>query len=197
MRDNVFKFTLTPQNQIMQIRKLDPNELPNPSRDFQIHFDSYLDLCKFTNEEKLGILFFMGATLPGKLNDVSAENVDFSKYLQVLSLYSKSTGDFSDYGDLNDAFFSSWIFNANLAISKICADETPVDINLRSLPFGNITVGKADPNIQFLENHKFDSFNLNAIQNLNDEVFSETGYPPEQLHVFIYRSSLAAIDLAA
>ena len=159
----------------MQIRKLDPNELPESSSDFRIHFDSYLELCKFTNEEKLGILFFMGATLPGELDDVSAENLDFNKYLHVFSLYSKSTGDFSDYGDLDDAFFSSWIYNTNLAISKICAEETPIDINLRSLPFGNITIGKSDPNTQFLNNHKFDSFNLNAIQNLNDEVFSDTG----------------------
>ena len=159
----------------MQIRNLDPNHLMEPSRDFQVHFDAILDQCKFKTEERLGILFFLGATLPGKLNDVSPQEVDFNKYLQVLSLYSKSTGDFSDYGDLNDAFFSSWIYNTNLAISKICADESQIDDNLRTLPYGNIIVGKSDPNIKFLENHKYDTFNLNAVQNLNDEVFYETG----------------------
>jgi len=159
----------------MQIKNLDPKELMEPSQDFQIHFDAILELCKFKVEEKLGVLFYLGATLPGKLNGVSPQSADFNKYLQVLSLYSKSTGDFSDYGDLNDAFFSSWIYNTNLAISKICADESSIDENLRTLPFGNIIVGKSDPKDQFLGNHKYDSFNLNAVQNLNDEVFYETG----------------------
>lgn len=159
----------------MKSRKFVFNDLPEPSKEFQTYFDSYLELCKFTREERLGILFYLGATLPGKLNDVSAENEDFNKYLQVLSLYSKSTGDFSDYGDLNDAFFSSWVYNANLAISKIRADESALDDKLRTLPFGNIVVGKEDPNFQFLENYEYDSFNLNSVQNLNDEVFSQTG----------------------
>ena len=159
----------------MQIKKIDPDDLPNPSKDFQIHFNSYLELCKFTKEEQLGILFYLGATLPGKLNDISSDDTDFSKYLQVLSLYSKSTGDFSDYGDLNDAIFSSWIYNTNLAISKICADETSLDENLRKLPFGNVIAGKAEPKNHFLEKYNTDSFSLNVIQNLNDEIFSETG----------------------
>jgi hypothetical protein len=159
----------------MQIIKIDPDDLPNPSKDFQIHFNSYLELCKFTKEEQLGILFYLGAILPGKLNDISSDDTEFSKYLQVLSLYSKSTGDFSDYGDLNDAIFSSWIYNTNLAISKICADETSLDENLRILPFGNVIVGKAEPKNHFLEKYNTDSFSLNVIQNLNDDIFSETG----------------------
>ncbi len=159
----------------MEIKKIDLHQLPTPSLEFKIYLDSYLDLCKFNEEEKLGILFYMGATLPGRLNDVTDENDAFDKYLKVLSLYSKSTGDFSDYGDLNDTFFSSWIYNANLAISKICADESSIDDNLRILPVGNIIVGKEDPNIDFLANYEFDSFNLNTVQNFNDQVFCETG----------------------
>lgn len=159
----------------MRIRQLELHKLPSPSVEFKIYFDSYLELCKFKDEEKLGILFYLGAILPGKLNDVTDENEKFGKYLKVLSLYSKSTGDFSDYGDLNDGVFSSWIYNANLAISKICADESSIDDNLRTLPFSNVIVGKEDPKIDFLENYQFDSFNLNTVQNLNDQVFYETG----------------------
>jgi len=159
----------------MQIRKLELDQLPTPSKEFKSYFDAYLELCKFKDEEKLGILFFLGATLPGKINDWSAENENFSKNLQVLSLYSKSTGDFSDYGDLDDTFFSSWIYNANLAISKISAEESQLDDNLRTLPFKNIIVGKTDPDKKFLERYKYDSFSLNTVQNLNDELFYETG----------------------
>jgi len=50
----------------MKSRKFVFNDLPEPSKEFQTYLDSYLELCKFTREEKLGILFYLGATLPGK-----------------------------------------------------------------------------------------------------------------------------------
>jgi hypothetical protein len=159
----------------MQLKILNPTDFPDPSEEFQSYFDSYLELCEFSIEEKLGILFYLGATLPGKLRDINPESSEFTEYMRVLSLYSKSTGDFSDYGDLNDAIFSAWIYNANLAISKISADDTSIDENLRSLPFGNIIVGKSDPKNDFLEMFKYDSFSLNVVQNLNDTLFIQTG----------------------
>ena len=159
----------------MQLKRLNPTDFPDSSKEFQSYFDSFLDLCQFSIEEKLGILFYLGATLPGKLRDINPESSEFTEYLRVLSLYSKSTGDFSDYGDLNDAIFSAWIYNANLAISKISADDTSIDENLRSLPFGNIIIGKSDPKDDFLEMFKYDSFSLNVVQNLNDTLFIQTG----------------------
>jgi hypothetical protein len=159
----------------MKFIQIEPNELPDPSHDFQKQFDAYLELCKFTNEERLGIAFFLGATLPGIVSEIASESEDLFNSLKILSLYSKSTGDFSDYGDLNDAHFNSWIYNANLAISKICGDESSIDDNLRTIEKWNVVIGKAEPNIEFLENYDFDTFNLNSIQNLNDELFRETG----------------------
>jgi len=159
----------------MQLKILNPTDFPDPSEEFQSYFDSYLELCEFSIEEKLGVLFYLGATLPGKLRDINPESSEFTEYMRVLSLYSKSTGDFSDYGDLNDAIFSAWIYNANLAISKISADDTSIDENLRSLPFGNIIVGKSYPKNDFLEMFKYDSFSLNVVQNLNDTLFIQTG----------------------
>jgi hypothetical protein len=159
----------------MQLKFLNPADFPNPSKEFQSYFNSYLELCKFSIEERLGILFYLGATLPGKLRDINPESSEFSEYIKVLSLYSKSTGDFSDYGDLNDAIFNAWIYNANLAISKISADDAIIDENLRTLPFGNINVGKSDPKNDFLDMFNYDSFSLNVVQNLNDELFIQTG----------------------
>ena len=64
--------------------------------------------------------------MSGKMENVESDSAEFQNYLQVLSLYSKSTGDFSDYGDLSDEVFNSWIYNANLAISKITNDDAVV-----------------------------------------------------------------------
>ena len=188
----------------MKVHILNISDLPESSEEFRNYFDSYLELCEFKREEKLGILFYLGATLQGKLSNVDPESPEFNNYLQVFSLYSKSTGEFSDYGDLNDAVFNSWIYNANLAISKISADDTPIDENLRALPFGNIIVGKSEPKTEFLEKFKYDSFSLKAIQNLNDEVFIQTGshlkdrdYSCTQAYEagFAYRMMMLNMDL--
>lgn len=159
----------------MKAHILKPSDLPESSEEFRNYFDSYLELCEFKIEEKLGILFYLGATLPGELGNVEPGSSEFQKHLQVFSLYSKSTGDFSDYGDLNDAVFNAWIYNTNLAISRITGDDTPIDDNLRTLTFGAVIIGKSDPKPEFLEMFKPDSFSLNTVQNLNDEVFLQTG----------------------
>lgn len=155
----------------MKVKYIEPNNLPKPSIEFRNYFDSFLKLCEFKEEEKLGILFYLGAFLPVKLSNIDPD----CSQLQVLSLYSKSTGDFSDYGDLNDGVFSDWIYNANLAISKIINDESAIDENLRTLPISNLIVGKSNPKNEFLDLFKKDSYSLNAIQNLNDELFTKTG----------------------
>lgn len=159
----------------MKIQFIEPNDLPESSGEFRKYFDSWLDLCEFKVEEKLGVLFYLGATLPGKLSHVVPDSVKFQQYLQVFSLYSKSTGDFSDYNDLNDAVLNAWIYNANLAISKITSDEGPIGENLRSFPVGDVIVGKEDPIPEFLDLFTADAFSLQAIQNLNDQVFMQTG----------------------
>lgn len=159
----------------MRVQYFDPKQLPKPSKEFKNSFDAYLNLCEFKEEEKLGILFFLGATIPERINSADALDDEYKLHLQVLSLYSKSTGDFSDYGDLNDGYFSEWIYNANLAISKITGDESPIDENLRTLPNSTVIVGKANPIKDFLDIFEEGALNLNTIQNLNDVLFSKTG----------------------
>ncbi len=159
----------------MKVNMLNPSELPEPSIEFRNIFDSYLDLCEFNDEQRFGLLFFLGATLPGKLGSAQPNTDEFRSILHSMSLYSKSSGDFSDYGDLNDAIFSSWIYNANLAISKITSDDSSIDENLRTIPNSSIIIGKADPRVDFLNRFKEDSFCLNVVQNLNDEIFSKVG----------------------
>jgi hypothetical protein len=159
----------------MRVQYFEPNQLPKPSVEFRNSFDAYLNLCEFKEEEKLGILFYLGAIVPGRINSVDALSEEYSQHLQVLTLYSKSTGDFSDYGDLNDGYFSEWIYNANLAISKIMGDKNPIDENLRTLPNSTVIVGKANPINDFLDIFEEKGYNLNAVQNLNDVLFSKTG----------------------
>ncbi len=159
----------------MRVQYFEPQQLPKPSKEFKNSFDAYLNLCEFKEEEKLGILFFLGATIPERINSADALDDEYKLHLQVLSLYSKSTGDFSDYGDLNDGYFSEWIYNANLAISKIMGDESPIDENLRTLPNSTVIVGKANPIKDFLDIFEEKAYNLNAIQNLNDVLFSKAG----------------------
>ena len=159
----------------MAIYSTNPDEFPEPSIEFRTQLDACLELCEFSREEKLGILFYLGATLPEILNEIDPNSSNFNEYLKVISLYSKSSGNFSDYDDLNDNVLISWTYNANLAISKITADDNDIDENLRKMDQGNITVGKSEPMSEFLENFEYDSFSLNAIQNLNDDIFSLTG----------------------
>jgi hypothetical protein len=159
----------------MRVQYFEPGNLPKPSAEFKNSFDAYLDLCEFKEEEKLGLLFYLGAITPGKINTIDALSDEYNQHLQVLTLYSKSTGDFADYGDLNDSFFTKWIYNANLAISKITDDESSIDENLRTIPLGNIIAGKANPIDDFLDIFEKGVYNLNAIQNLNDVLFSKTG----------------------
>lgn len=155
--------------------ELIPSELSEPDIEFRNKFDSFLDLCEFKIEEKLGILFILGATIPSKLETVAPNSSDFQSILKALSLYSKSTGDFGDYGDLDDGIFSYWIYNVNLAISKILNDDTPIDENLRTIPNSTVIIGKSEVNFSFLEKHEDGVFNLNVVQNLNDEFFTQIG----------------------
>ncbi len=154
----------------MRVQYFEPSDLPNPSTEFRNYFDSYLKLCEFKEEEKLGILFYLGAMLPSQLSNIDPDSSEYNQYLQALSLYSKSSGDFSDYGDLNDGVFSDWIYNTNLAISKIIGDDSSIDENLRNIPNTNVIVGKSNPKSEFLDLYNLDSFNLNSIQNLNDNI---------------------------
>jgi hypothetical protein len=188
----------------MRVQYFEPKKLPKPSIEFRNSFDSYLKLCGFSEEEKLGLLFYLGATLPGKLNNIDPDSSEYEQYLKVLSLYSKSTGDFSDYGDLNDIHFSKWIYNANLAISKIIGDDSNIDENLRMLPSGNIIIGKANPIDEFLDLFESNSYSLNSIQNLNDVLFAKTGLHLKELNYsntrayeagFAYRMMMVYMDI--
>lgn len=149
-------------------------------------------------------MFYLGVFQPEKLTNINPHSSNYNKYLQVLSLYSKSTGQFSDYSDLNDIILSRWLYNANLAISKITGDEIDIDSHLRKLPFTNIIVGKMEPLGEFLALFEENSFSLNAIQNFNDAIFSQTGqYLKENNYTntrayeagFAFRMMLLEMDL--
>jgi len=185
----------------MQVINIKSNDLSKPSLEFKNYFDSFLNLCEFKEEEKLGILFYIGATLPGHLKSFGPESSKFKQYLKALSLYSKSSGNFEDYGDLDQNLLIDFIYNINIAISKIRKNDTPIDSNLRK--FKGRFFWKSGKKIDFVSSYKHDSFNLNTVQNLNDELFISTGihlkkkgYELERAHEagFAFRMMMNILD---
>jgi hypothetical protein len=153
-------------------------DLPEPSADFRNSFDAYLELCGFKLEEKLGILFYLGAILPGRLVTDTTADPELRDALRILSLYSRSTCDFRDYEDLDQGYFGTWIYNANLVITKMTKDRTDIDAYLRkgTQPSGTATIiGKFPPMVDLLDRANHGSFSLKAIHDLLDEVFLRTG----------------------
>jgi len=138
-----------------------------------------LELCEFSNETKLGLLFFMGASLPGKLTDVfKGDSTDMGDKLNILSLYARSTGDFSDYGELNDYVFLHWIYNANLAIHGALKEAGNIDDNLGKLELGGKILSvfnKSEPEKDFLNEYAKLGFCMNWSQNVLDRLFLEFG----------------------
>ena len=148
----------------------------------RIHED--FELCGFSEEIQRGFLFFMGAALNFKFNDnIVAKNLqkenNYDNILKCLNLYSTSTGDFNHYGDLNDAVFSKWIYNANyILINYLSKSNINLDDQLKKviLPTGKeMVIGKTELDVDFLSLYKDKGFNLNNVHNLLDDFFTKIG----------------------
>lgn len=160
----------------MNIYELNVTEFAEPNLEFQNKFNEFLDLCEFSMETKLGLLFFLGVSLPGSIaSGLKLDDPDFKEKLNILSAYSKSSGEFKDYGDLDDSVFSKWIYNANLAIIKMRGNDEDLDSNLRIIPKINFVIGKSDIDENYLKEFKKAEYNLNLVQNFNDHLFIEFG----------------------
>ncbi len=160
----------------MNLYELNFTELSEPNLEFQTKFNEFIDLCEFSLETKLGLLFFLGMSLPGSIESrLKLDDPDFKDELNILTAYSKSSGQFYDYGDLNDYIFYKWIYNANLAIIKMSGEETDIDKYLRKIAGSKIIIGKTDVDEEFLNEIEKGVYNLNLVQNFNDRFFTELG----------------------
>ena len=86
------------------------------STTLRVRLDADMDYIGLDKDIQKGFLFFLGASMNIGFKrtglNLSEFNTNESEYLKnlekIIDAYSKSTGDFSDYGQLNDGVFRLW-----------------------------------------------------------------------------------------
>ena len=102
------------------------------------------------NDIQKGFLFFLGASINVgfkktglNLTKFNTNETEYLKNLEkTIDAYSKSTGDFSDYGQLNDNIFTSYIYSINFIFHNILAASN-IDDQLKKVN----TSEEAEPTI--------------------------------------------------
>jgi len=146
-----------------------------------------MEYCGLSEEIQKGFLFFLGASLNIGLNKNA---VDISHYLKneqsqqdtlfkIIHMYSESTGDFSDYGELNDGIFSGHIYSMNYIIHNIISEEDiNIDDHLRKIVIEGIDpiiAGKSSLIKDFVDSYEGYGFSLNICHNLLEDFFNRIG----------------------
>jgi len=172
-------------------QEIKPGDFPEHNEEFRHYFDGYLDLCEFTESVKLGLTFILGAITPKVLN--TADPDEIQNGLKTITLYSKSTFDFSAYGDLNDYVFSKWIYNYNVVLFDLLEVAEPLDNYLRKVPGMDLIIGKADIDEDFRALYRSQTYTLNTVQNLNDDLFDKVGTHLAQKGYSTYKAYEAGV----
>lgn len=95
--------------------------------EFRQRMNADLDYCGLDNDIQKGFLFFMGAAMNSVVNDTPIDVSDFlvdeeeiqDSMLRILNQYSLSTGDFIDYGQLNDYVLYKHIYMYHHILYKL------------------------------------------------------------------------------
>ena len=99
-----------------------------------------MNYCGLSPEIQRGFLFFLGASINVAINESPVEldeyftnpEMERDTFIRISTSYSESTGNFQDYGDLNDGIFSETIYTACHIIFKLTGlDVTDIDNELR------------------------------------------------------------------
>ena len=160
----------------MKTIEINPSQFGQPNQEFKDRFNKDIDICELSDEVKRGVLFFMGAYLPGILTKGFGNNEKvFYEHLPILGLYSSSTCNFSDYGELNDHPFSYWIYNTCTLLASFDDPNISIDGYLRKIDGKEIIIGKRALNQEFLNKYKGQEFKLNLIQKINNDFFQGIG----------------------
>lgn len=160
----------------MNIIEINPALFGSPNQEFKKRLDKDLDICEFSEECKRGFLFFLGAYLPGMLTEsFGKDEKKLEANIPILGLYSTSTGQFSDYGELNDYTFSYWIYNTCTLFAKMAEPDASIDSYLRTIDKTGTIIGKTKINEDFISKYVGREFDMNLIQNINDEFFTGLG----------------------
>jgi hypothetical protein len=146
-----------------------------------------MNYCGLSPEIQKGFLFYLGASINIGINE---SPVDLSQYLstpvlqeetflKIINAYSQSTGNFSDYGDLNDGVFSDMIYTANSIIFQLSGiDHNEIDKQLRTVEISKShlsTLLKADVDKDLMDKYSNHSYNLNICHNLLEDIFFVMG----------------------
>lgn len=151
-----------------------PADFPDASPVFKAKFDSFLNLCEFSEEIRLGMLFFMGAITPSIAMHKSSGNIT-PILLSFFSIYSKGKGKIEEFKSLNVSIFSSLIYNANQTISILTKENPGLDQQLDNIAVAHPSVWKMKSDSTFLSSFKSEPFNLKTRTNLFDQLFTATG----------------------
>ena len=151
--------------------------------------DADMEYIGLDNDIQKGFLFFLGASINVgfkktglNLTKFNTNETEYLKNLEkTIDAYSKSTGDFSDYGQLNDNIFTSYIYSINFIFHNILAASN-IDDQLKKVNTSEeaepTIIGKRELIKEFVDPYRnsIDSnFKLNDYHNLVELFFKEIG----------------------
>lgn len=154
-----------------------------------------MNYCGLSPEIQKGFLFYLGASINIGINEspidlsqyMSTTDLQKESFLKIINAYSQSTGNFSDYGDLNDGVFSTMIYTCNVILFQLLdLEPSEIDNELRSITLGNSQLSpflKTAVDEDLLNKYLKQTYNLNVCHNLMEDFFcimgdhlNKTGY---------------------
>ncbi|EAZ94373.1 hypothetical protein FBBAL38_00015 [Flavobacteria bacterium BAL38] len=146
-----------------------------------------LNYCGLSPEIQKGFLFYLGASINIGINEspvdlskyMSTPELQKESYLKIINAYSQSTGNFSDFGELNDSVFSEMIYTCNSILFQISGvDTNEIDNKLRSVTIGKSNLQpllKSDVDEDLQQKYTNQKWNLNVCHNLIEDFFFKMG----------------------
>lgn len=165
---------------MINIIEYKPNE-QNINQEFKDRLLADFELCGFNKELVKGFLFFMGSSITVEFNsnfmlkDKTTEEV-LALQQQAIGLFSTPSGDFGDFGFLNDGFFSKKIYSVNHILHKVYNNED-FDKYLSKIESisTSIIAGKTELDNEFINKYLNTTHSLNSVHNLLEDFFISIG----------------------
>jgi hypothetical protein len=168
---------------------------PLPDTYLYDRLNADMNYCGLKPEIQKGFLFYLGASINISINEspvdisqyLSTPDLQVKTFLKIINAYSQSSGNFSDYGDLDDGVFSKMIYSCNSVLFQLSGlNPDEIDEKLRTVSIGKSNlyhILKTDVDKDLQEKYANKSYNLNVCHNLLEDLFfvmgdrlHETGY---------------------
>jgi hypothetical protein len=146
-----------------------------------------MNYCGLSPELQKGFLFFLGSAINIGINEspidlgpfLSTKEKQKKTFLKIINSYSDCSGNFSDYGDLNDGVFSEMFYTYNSIIFHVLGlEHDDIDKQLRTVEIiksKGLTLLKTDVNKGIQEKFENQAYNLNFCHNFLEEIFYGMG----------------------